>query len=186
MRATGLMRFVTFGGVGFGIGGATAGLGAFYLGPGGFLVGPLLGGALGGASLGLALRDFRQVLILAVLGALGLPVGVMAGLTLGSFFNYYPFAIAAIVGAVVGGSLGVAFKDWRMVVSLAVVGAVGFGIGYVAGAVRYSIPIIRQVGGAGETEFIAISGIIGGASLGAALAYLESRRRASERRPRVR
>lgn len=136
--------------------------------------------------MGLALRDFRQVLILAVLGALGLPVGVIAGLTLGSLFNYYPAAIAAIVGAVVGGSLGVAFKDWRTILGLAVVGAVGFGIGYFAAAVRYSIPIIRQVGGAGETEFIAISGIIGGASLGAALGYLESRRLASERRPRVR
>ena len=184
MRATSVMRFVILGAIGFGIGGATASLIAFHLAPWGLLLGPLIGGAVGGASLGLALKDFKRVLILALLGALGLTVGLMAGLILGSFFNYSTVAIAAIVGAVVGASLGVALKDWRTIAALVVAGAVGFSVGNLpAYFILSSVPIIRQLDEAGN---IAIIGIIGGASLGAALGYLESRRLASERRPRVR
>jgi hypothetical protein len=184
MRATGLMRFVILGALGFGIGGATGSLSAFYL-PGGvgLLLGPLVGGAVGGASLGLASKNFRRVLILALLGALGLTVGVIAGLILGSFFNYAAAPIAAIVGAVVGASLGLAFGDWRTIVALVAAGAVGFSVGNLADLLRFSIPIIRDIGEAGS---IAITGTIGGASLGAALAYLENRKLAEERMPRVR
>lgn len=184
MRAASVMRFVIFGALGFGIGGATASLMLFYIEGWGLLLGPLIGGALGGASLGLALRDFRRVWILALLSLLGLTVGVMAGLTLGSFFNYSPVAIATIVGAVVGASLGLAFLDWKPFVALAVASAVGFGIGNLVDLIRYYIPIIgTDIGEAGD---ITVTGIIGGASLGAALAYLEDRKQAEERRPRVR
>ena len=184
MRTLGVVRFTLFGAVGFGIGGATASLMLLYVEGVGLLLGPLMGGAVGGASLGLALKDFRRVLILALLSLLGLTVGVMAGLSLGSIFNYYPAAVAAIVGAVVGASLGVAFKDWRTILGLAVAGAVGFSVGNLADLVRYSIPVIGT--DVGEAGGIVITGIIGGASLGAALAYLESRRLAAEQRPRVR
>ena len=185
MRLRSVLWFVILGAIGFGIGGTTASLITFKLAEtGGFLLGPPLGGAVGGASLGLALKDFRRVVVLALLGALGLTVGLMAGLTLGSFFNYSPVAIAAIVGAVVGASLGVAFKDWRTIVALAVAGAVGFSVGNLADLIRYYIPIIGR--DLGEAAGIVITGIIGGASLGAALGYLESRRLAAERRPRVR
>jgi hypothetical protein len=186
MRATDVMRFVVLGAVGFGIGGTIAPLLVVYLpGIAAYLLGPLVGGAVGGASLGLAFKAFRPVVVLAVLGALGLPIGVMAGLMLGSsFFNYSGVAIAAIVGAVVGASLGAAFLDWRVIPALAAAGAVGFGVGYLpADFIRFSIPILRQLGEAGS---IAITGIIGGASLGTALGYLEQRRLAEERRPRVR
>jgi len=184
MRATSVMRVVILGAIGFGIGGATASLIAFRLGTGGVLLGPLIGGAVGAASLGLALKDFRRALILALLGAPGLAVGIMAGLSLGSFFNYSAVAIAAIVGAVVGASLGVAFKDWRTILALAVAGAVGFSVGNLAAYFTlFSVPIVRQLDEAGS---IAITGTIGGASLGAALGYLESRKLAAERRPRVR
>lgn len=184
MRATSVMRFVIFGAIGFGIGGATASLMLFYIEGWGLLLGPLIGGALGGASLGLALKSFRRVLFLALLSLLGLTVGVMAGLSLGSFFNYFPVAIAAIVGAVVGASLGLAFGDRRTIVALAAAGAVGFGVGNLVDLIRYYIPIIGT--DVGEAGGIVITGIIGGAFLGAALAYLEDRRVAEERRPRVR
>ena len=189
MRAGSIIRFVFFGAVGFGVGGAISGQLLMFL-PG--LVPGLVGlpltlflvGALGGAALGLALRDWRRVVILALLGALGLTVGVMAGLILGSFFNYPEVPITVMVGAVVGTSLGVAFLDWRTILALAVAGAVGFGVGTLpADFVRFSIPMLKQLGEAGS---ITITGIIGGASLGAALGYLEHRKLTEERRPRVR
>jgi hypothetical protein len=189
MRAMSVMRFVLFGALGFGIGGAIGGPLIMFL-PGlvpGLVGLPLtlfVGGSVGGAALGLALRDWRRVVILALLGALGLTVGVMAGLILGSFFNYPEVPITVMVGAVVGASLGVAFLDWRTIVALAVAGAAGFGVGSLpADFVRFSIPILRQLGEAGS---YAITGIIGGASLGAALGYLEHRKLTEERRPRVR
>jgi hypothetical protein len=122
--------------------------------------------------LGLALKDRRRVVVLALLGALGLFFGVFAVLTLGSFFNYPEVPIAAFVGAVVGASLGVAFRDRRTVLALAVAGAVGFSVGYLpADFLRVSIPMIRPLGEAGS---IAITGTIGGTFLGVTLGYLES------------
>jgi hypothetical protein len=92
--------------------------------------------------------------------------------------------IAAIVGAIVGASLGLAFGDWRTVLALAVAGAVGFSVGNLpADFIRFSIPMLRQLGEAGS---IAITGTIGGASLGAALGYLEQRGLVEGQRPRVR
>jgi hypothetical protein len=186
MRAMSVLKFVLLGAVGFGIGGAISGPLIMFL-PGlvAFLLTPLIGGAVAGASLGLAFKAFRPVVVMAVLGALGLPIGVMAGLMLGSsFFSYSEVAIAAIVGAVIGASLGAAFLDWRTIPALAVAGAVGFGVGTLpADFIRFSIPILRQLGEAGS---YAITGIIGGASLGAALGYLEERKLAAEQRPRVR
>jgi hypothetical protein len=183
MRAMSMLRFVVLGAVGFGLVGVIP-----------LPLNVLIGGAVGGASLGLALKDFRRVVILALLGTLGLFVGVFAGLilvgvsaglTLGSFFfNYSEVPIAATVGAVVGASLGAAFLDWRTIVALAVAGAVGFGVGTLpADFLRFSIPILRQLGEGGS---FAITGFIGGASLGAALGYLEQRRLAEGQRPRVR
>jgi len=185
MSAASVMRFVLLGAVGFGMGGPIGAFIVFHLpGPGMFLLGSLVGGAVGGASLGLAFKDFRSVVVLAVLGALGLPVGVVAGLMLGSFmFGYSEVAIAAIVGAVVGASLGAAFLDWTRIPALALAGGVGFGVGLPAGDfVRFSVPILRQLGEAGSYT---VAGLVGGASLGAALAYLENRRLAAEQSPRV-
>jgi hypothetical protein len=179
LTAVSVVRFIFLGAVGFGIGGAIGSPLITFL-PGGvaLLLWPLVGGALGGASLGLALKEWRRVVVLALLGALGLFVGVFAVLTLGSFFNYFELLIAAIVGAAVGAALGVAFRDWRMIVALAVAGAVGFSVGNLpADFIRFSIPIIRQLGQAGS---IAITGVIGGAALGVTLGYLESRRLAEE------
>ncbi len=185
MRATSMMKFVVLGAVGFGIGGAIGSLLIMFLPVRVALpLTILIAGAVGGASLGVALRDFRRVAILAGLGALSLFIGLFAGLILGSFFNYSVVLIAAMVGAVVGASLGLAFDDWTTNVALAVGGAVGFGFGSLpADSLRFSIPLLRQLGEGGS---IAITGIIGGASLGAVLGYLESRKLAERQRPRVR
>jgi hypothetical protein len=142
MRA---MRFVVFGGVGFGIGGVISNPFLAYL-PGlvALLLTPLVGGAVGGAALGLATKDRKRVVLLAVLGALGLTLGVFATLTFGSFFNYSSALLGALVGAVLGASLGAAFWDWRTILALAVAGAAGFGVGLVAGdLLQASFPVIR-------------------------------------------
>jgi hypothetical protein len=170
------MRFVVLGAVGFGVAGAIGGTLLFPLGL-------LLAGALGGAMLGLASKNLTRVLVLAVLGALGLNTGIFVGLALGSFINYAEVPIAAVVGAVLGAWLGVAFRDWT-ILALAVAGAVGFSVGLWAGDyLRFHLAMLRGLGEAGS---IIVSGLVGGASLGAALGYLESRKSASERSPRVR
>ncbi len=169
MRATNMMRFVVLGAVGFGISGAISASN---------MVSPVLAPfslLAGGAALGLALKDWRKVAILAPLGALGLTLGIATGLS----FTYSEVAIATVAGTVTGASLGVALGDWRWVVTLGVVGGLGFGVGlFVGTALPTSLP--ERI-----AYPIAIAGIIGGASLGAALGYLENHKLAEER-PRVR
>ena len=164
MRATSVLRFALFGAVGLGIGGAIATV---------TLLVPLVG-AIGGAFLGLALKDGRKAGVLALLGSVGTYLGFiganvafMAGLPVESLTGK-----AAVMGAIVGASLGIGFVDWPRVVSLAVAGAVGFGVG---GAI------------AGYSPFGLIAeSLIGGATLGAALGYLETRKLAEVRRSRAR
>jgi hypothetical protein len=183
-----MMWFVILGAVGFGIAGASS---AFWG------LGPLLAGALGGASLGLALKDWGRVLSLAILGLMGLVLGFVAGLSLeGLIANILGLdsesgtgtLIVATAGAVLGASLGLAFADWRTIVALAVAGAVGFGVGaWLFELISHGIPILSQLEeGEAFGINITIIGAIGGASLGAALGYLEKRKLAQERRPRVR
>ncbi len=162
MRAMSVVRFVIFGAIGFSIGVVIAGAG--------FLI--PVGGAVGGASLGLALEDKSKVAILALLGALGATLGVIVVFIAGSPVWNSPVRMAAVIGAMVGASLGLAFWDWKRVLALTVAGAAGFGLG-------------GAIGGASPSWLLA-QGVIGGASLGAALGYLERRRVAEERRPRVR
>src|SRR5918998_1222173 len=79
-----LLRFVSLGACGFGVGGALAGASWPLLprtvGVSALLV--VLGGAIGGGSLGLALRDRRKAVILALLGAVGFTVGSIAAVVL--------------------------------------------------------------------------------------------------------
>ena len=162
MRTLGVLRFVVLGAIGFGAGVLIAGAG--------FLI--PVGGALGGLSLGLGLEDKSKAAILALLGAVGASVGVIVVFVAGSAVWDSPVKMAAVIGAVVGASLGLAFWDWQRVVVLTVAGAAGFGLG-------------GAIGGDSPSWLPAIGGV-GGASLGTALGYLESRKLASERRPRVR
>jgi len=179
MRLSGLTGFVILGALGFGAGGAIAVLSMLW--PISLSLSVLVGGAVGGASLGLALRDWRRAMILAMLGTLGLTAGIFATLGFASYFAYSPAPLGALVGAVVGASLGVAFLDWRTILALGLAGALGFGIGFLAGdLLRASFPVIKGLGS------IVVAGMIGGASLGATLGILETRRPAGGRGQRVR
>jgi hypothetical protein len=177
MRAASVMWFVVLGAVGFAVGGVFS-----MLLPVTLPFSILAGGAVGGASLGLASRDWKRVALLALLGALGLTVGVLTALVIGSFFSYPQVPIAAFTGTMVGASLGAAFLDWRTILALAFAGAAGFGVGLSAGdLLQASFPMIREAGS------ITVAGLVGGASLGAALGYLELRKLvAAERGSRLR
>src|SRR5215212_461873 len=184
-----MMMFVLLGAFGFGVGGAIC---AYW-----FPVGVLLGGALGGAMLGLAFKDWGRVVSLAVLGLMGLVAGLSAGIGLmilsAKLLGLDSEALGgtlmiATVGAGVGALLGLALGGSRMIGALAAAGAVGFGAGaWLSQLISQSIPTLSQLG-EGESFVINLAtiGVIGGAFLGAALGYLESRESAQERRPRVR
>lgn len=186
MRATSVMRFVIFGAVGFGIGGALAGTSGDAM-----LLGFFVMGALGGASLGLAVGDKQSIVTLALTGALGFGLGFVIAFAIvllvwdppGNWF------IGAVGGLFGGASLGVGHRSWRPIVPLAVVGALSFGIGW--GAVDALSQPLAEPGASGVTFwwtilFMAIEGAIGGTLLGAALGYLENRKLAEGRRARVR
>jgi hypothetical protein len=189
-----MMRFAFFGAVGFGVGGTVAGacwpLAFVTNGTSALLF--ILSGAVGGASLGLALGDRRRTKLLALLGTLGFTLGGIVALVIGFGFlsgseEYGVMGIAA--GAIVGTSLALAFGDWeRRIIVLTLAGGVGFGIGVIVGALalRGMLGVDFLVGTSGTIVLYAITGIVGGASLGAALGYLESRKGAEEPRPRVR
>lgn len=181
-----LLGFVVKGAAGFGVGGAIAGASGDAM-----LLGFFAMGALGGASLGLAASDKRSIVTLAMAGALGFGVGFLIAFAIvllvwDPFGNWF---IGAIGGGLGGASLGVGLRTRRRVMLLAVVGALGFGIG--SGAVDVLSQPMMEPGASGITFwwsilFMTIEGAIGGASLGAALGYLEKRELAQERRPRAR
>lgn len=207
MRAMSVMRFVLFGALGFGIGGAIAG--SFVVNPVGhsllalplFLLGLLIIGTLGGASLGLALRDRRKATVLAGWGAAGFGLGFFVGfiglvfaLLLGGAYIHWPASfymeyglLGAFTGAVGGVALGVALRNRRSILALALAGFVGFGVGDMLGLpgiVEVLQDLLAEEGY--NPGLFAITEAIGGASLGAALGYLEKRKLAEGRGPRVR
>jgi hypothetical protein len=183
------MRFIVLGAVGFGVGGAIAGacwpLAVVTRGASALLF--ILSGAVGGASLGLALGDRTRAIWLALLGILGFALGGLVALVIGFGFlsgseEYGTRGMMGIFGgAIVGASLALAFGDWNRVIVLASAGAVGFGAGVVIGAFA-----LQEMFGESFLVGYATTGTIGGASLGAALGYLENRKLAERQRPRVR
>jgi hypothetical protein len=183
MRAMSVTRFVLFAAAGFGLGSAMA------------VNDPLLGyfaiGALGGTALGAALQNWRKAIIMALTGLVGFGIGFNVGFVL--IYVWEPpfmLLVEGVVGGAVGGAaLGLAFRDWRTVAALALGGAVGFGIG--GGIVDLLKQSFASPGAQGvtfwwATGFMVTQGAIGGASLGAALGYLEKRKLAAGQRPRVR
>ena len=184
-----MMWFVILGAVGFGVGGAIC---AYW-----FPIGLLLGGALGGAMLGLAFKNWGRVVGLALLGLIGLAVGLGAGIGLMIVSTKLlgldseglgATLMIATVGAGVGALLGLTLGGSRMIGALPAAGAVGFGAGaWLSQLISQSIPTLSQLGEQGSFLInLTTIGTIGGASLGAALGYLEYRKSAQERRPRVR
>jgi hypothetical protein len=196
MRAKSIMRFVALGAVGFGLGGAIAGacwpLAVLTSGASALLF--ILSGAVGGASLGLALGDRATTTRLALLGILGYFLGGIVALVIALGFlsaseEYGTRGMMGVSGgAIIGASLALTFGAWERIIALALAGAVGFGAGVLIG-----VFVLKGIFGGeflvgvwGTIVLYAITGTIGGASLGAALGYLEKRKLAEERRPRVR
>jgi hypothetical protein len=184
MGRTSSARYVLFGAVGFGAGGAMAAaswpLLFFTFGASALLF--VLSGAVGGASLGLALRDRRRTVALALLGTLGTLIGgivalVIAFLYLSSQEALYGVrgAMGLFGGAIVGASLGLAFRDWRKVLVLTLSGAVGFGAGIILGVFVLVAAFGEDfmAGTPGTVILYAVMGTVGGALLGGSLGYLE-------------
>jgi hypothetical protein len=214
MKTLGVIRFLIYGAVGFGIAWALLGAfgggfpiaggvslvlgGAIFSGdlPALLLYTPVLslGGAFGGAALGLVFKDFRRVVILAVLGAVGFFLGsfIVVGLFFSMSFMQAGYGLlealsAAAIGLVIGALLSLSLRSLRGTVVLALMGLVGFGIGGLITAALQGFPLqpSESVIPVQSAAFGAVEGIIGGAFLGAALGYLETRKQASERSPRV-
>jgi hypothetical protein len=211
MRTLGAIQSALFGAIGFGIGWTvlvlSGGEFAHAGGIGNVLVDALFGGdfstlllymlvlsfvgACGGAVLWLSLRDRkdRRAVLTALLSALGFFLGsfIVVGLFFLSFmqvgYTLLEALSAAEMGLVVGALLGVSLRRGRGTVVLALTGLVGFGMGGVVAAALQGFP--SQPSGTWlpwqSAVFGAVEGIFGGASLGAALGYLESRRPAEER-----
>lgn len=152
----------------------------------------IFAGACGGAVLWLSLRDRkdRRAVPAALLSAVGFFLGSFIVVGLFSFLSFMQVGYtllealsAAVMGLVVGALLGVSFRRGRGTVVLALTGLVGFGMGGLVAAALQGFPshpsgtwLPRQ-----SAVFGAVEGIIGGALLGAALGYLESRKPAKER-----
>ena len=151
-----------------------------------------VGGACGGAALGL--RERRKAAVLGLMGAVGFLFGsfIVVGLFFLSFFAGAGYGLlevvsAAAMGLVLGAALSLALRSWRGTAVLALMGLVGFGLGGVIDAASQGFPVQPSGLPLWQSAALgAIEGLIGGASLGAALGYLERRRLVAERRPRVR
>jgi hypothetical protein len=174
-KSANILIFVLSGIFGFGIGGAIGG--AIWVA----LDAPHLGfailGAVGGASLGVALREWNKVWVLALAGAIGFDIGLLMGLfipmTIWEPANGQSFLIGTVGGAIGGASIGIALKNWVRTGLLSLAAAIGFSI-----AVWFTWDMLRgftpQILGGAIT--LAIWGAIGGAFLGLTLGILEKRK----------
>ena len=128
--------------------------------------------------MGLALRSRKRVVALAVTGALGFGVGYFVFFVLAFLFGFSQVGVG--MGALGGMMLGLALADWKGVVLLGLAGMVGFGVGgAIAEALGMSVlgidweqpPLLLVL----YVLVQGMVGVVGGASLGAALGYLEGR-----------
>lgn len=180
-----------WGGIGFLIGGFANVLPMVLVEFGGGMIdfldealgGAVLGG-LGGTALGLALRRGRRgVATLALFGGIGFVAGGFLGASLcysflffrsgGGMFQVAPPGIALLDGAFGGAALGLALRDGRKVIGLALAGALGFWLGSMITNYLHSW---LGFGFLLTVFMFSLQGIIGGASLGAVLGYLEKRK----------
>ena len=189
VRIKSIVRFALLGAVGFGIGGIVGAViwgsptttftkeGVEYtvrltLNPGQIFLSFALIGAMGAASLGLGLRNWRKAGVGALVGAVGFStatfIGLVIQLVLWGFEPPPYFAglfIGAIIGIVFGASLGLALRGWKAAGLLALAGAIGFGVMFQAVSnLEFEVSSAKSFG---------IWGAIAGATLGVALGYLE-------------
>jgi hypothetical protein len=191
MRAASVMRFVLFGAVGFSIGVAIAGFWWVEWPSTARLLAYFLGGACGGAALGVAMGTWKRVLTLAVAGFFGFGLSSLLVIVLSRVFLFLvPLGGEAVGMGLFGGALlGLTFGDWKRVALLGLAGMVGFGVGGAIAAALEMPPLIildRSLLLELYVPVQAMVGLIGGASLGATLGYLEKHRLGAEQRPRVR
>lgn len=159
-----IFTFILWGAIGFGLGGAIGG--AIWPSIGQPYFGFVVMGAVGGASLGLALKDWKRALFSGAAGAISFGVG--------SFLRNLVFNL--LVG-LLGVSLGLSFSDWKNVGLL--LSKVGLLV--LAGIVGFTFAIFNTWNlSSGEALWSAIMlciwGIIGGGLQGVALGYLEKRK----------
>ena len=141
-------------------------------------------GAVGGATLGLALWSWRKASLLALLGTIGASIGFIIEVMISVFIQGYggPLTLAyAIIygvtpGACIGIALGLTFLDFKRIIGLGLAGALGFGIGM---AICYSY--FHPWAGWGIPGNFEpwlgwiLWGVIGGGFIGATLGYIEGR-----------
>jgi hypothetical protein len=171
-KARSIRWLIAYGTVGFAIGGAIGG--AVWVAFDAPHLGFAILGALGGASLVLSLKDWRVTIIAALACAIGFDIGFLLPFFL-SLVVWAPgygqgLFIGGIGGAIGGVSFSLSIKKWKKSWLLALAGAIGFGI-----AAQASWSLLRGL----EPQVLwgaitlTIWGLIGGASLGATLGYLE-------------
>ena len=178
-----------FGAIGFGIGGLFPGPAALFAFAGSFQrtdwpsaifafavlgLGFAAKGALGGTALGLALsRGRRRVAALALFGSIGFLAGGLLFLFLipRGMYLAHSSGIVLLDGALGSAALGLALRDRRKIVGLALAGALGFWLGlmisnYFTSWLQFGwllLPVIK----------FSLQGLIGGALIGAFMGYLE-------------
>jgi len=181
-KGKGIVAFILWGLIGFGIGGAIGATTAAR--PTLIFVFPIMG-AVGGASIGLLLGKRLRAILMALAGAVGfgvasLPVLVYSGLGIGSIEKGHVlppttiigvavilFSLGAIQGLIGGASLGLGLWHGVRAGYLIVGSTIGFAIGAQASwGFIFGLPF--------EVVY-PIWGAIGGATLGATLGYLEKR-----------
>lgn len=161
-----IARFALFGAIGFGVGGLIAVVPIGVAGES-YSLGLIPMGAIGGTALELALK--RKVATLALLGAIGFLAGSLAGFFIEGLARegsgLAGFLFLAVMGMIGGAAIGLALRNRRAIIGLAIAGALGFGIGWIF-LYTTSLDLDPWLGSV-------LLGIIGGTSLGATLGYLE-------------
>lgn len=161
-----------YGTLGFGIGGAIGG--AIWFAFDAPHLGFAILGALGGTSLCLTRNNWRATIVAALACAVGFDIGFLlpffVSLAIWEPVNAQGLFIGGIGGAIGGVSLGLGTKEWKRSWLLTLAGAIGFGI-----IVQVFWDILRglQPHVLWGAITLSIWGIVGGASLGVALGYLE-------------
>jgi len=150
-----ILIYTLCGATSFGVGGAIGG--AIWPSIGQPYFGFVVMGAIGGASLGLALKDWRRALISGVAGAIGFGAG--------SYLRFFSLLVGLL-----GVSLGLGFSDWKRVGLLMLAGIIGFMIAI------FNTWSMSSGEALWSAMMLAIWGIVGGAALGATLGYLDAQK----------